>query len=225
MDHARALEAPKSDRRGSTPARSSSWLWLSLLLAAGALMARRNYVQGKSDVRGAFRLASAVFVIDMAIWVCLDHFLPTLATFAPSSLPSARHCFSLPPTWMLYVALEPYVRRHWPHAIISWSRLLAGELRDPLVGRDILGGVLLGVLWSVIVGVGFLFLKREGATPATSQHRTFDGRPASARFMASEHRAEHLRHSSVFLPDFPAEGDSAQQVAGSGLLHWHLLPR
>ena len=66
---------------------------------------------------------------------------------------------------MLYVALEPFVRRRWPHAIISWSRLLAGELRDPLVGRDLLWGVLLGVLWSVIVGVGFLFLKREGATP------------------------------------------------------------
>jgi serine/threonine-protein kinase len=63
------------------------------------------------------------------------------------------------------VALEPFVRRRWPHAIISWSRLLTGELRDPLVGRDLLWGVLLGVLWSVIVGVGFLFLKREGATP------------------------------------------------------------
>ena len=35
----------------------------------------------------------------------------------------------------------------------------------PLVGRDLLWGVLLGVLWAVIVGVGFLFLKREGATP------------------------------------------------------------
>ncbi len=67
--------------------------------------------------------------------------------------------------WMLYVTLEPYVRRHWPQAIISWSRLLGGEWRDPLVGRDLLWGVLLGVLWSVIVGVGFLFLKREGATP------------------------------------------------------------
>jgi hypothetical protein len=63
------------------------------------------------------------------------------------------------------------VRRHWPQAIISWSRLLERGLRDPLVGRDVLWGILLGVLWSVVVSVGFLFLKREGATPelATTQ--------------------------------------------------------
>jgi hypothetical protein len=66
---------------------------------------------------------------------------------------------------MLYMALEPYVRRHWPQAIISWSRLVAGRLRDPLVGRDVLWGVALGVVWSVVVSLGYLALKREGATP------------------------------------------------------------
>jgi len=49
-------------------------------------------------------------------------------------------------TWILYLALEPIVRRRWPDSIISWSRLLAGRLRDPLVGRDILIGCLAGVL-------------------------------------------------------------------------------
>ncbi len=136
-----------------------------LLLAAGALVARRNYVKGKSDVRGAFRLASTVFVINMALWVCLDHFIPTLATFGRFIMAVSTSLFFSAAIWMLYVALEPYVQRHWPHALISWSRLLAGKLHDPLVGRDVLWGVLLGVLWAVIVGVGFLFLKREGATP------------------------------------------------------------
>ena len=46
--------------------------------------------------------------------------------------------------WILYIALEPYVRRLWPRLIISWSRLLAGGFRDPMVGRDILIGSLLG---------------------------------------------------------------------------------
>jgi serine/threonine-protein kinase len=136
-----------------------------LLLAAGALVARRNYLKGKSDVRGAFRLASAVFVINMTLWVCLDHFIPTLATFGRFIIAVSTSLFLSAAIWMLYVALEPYVRRNWPHAIISWSRLVGGGLRDPLVGRDILWGVLLGVLWAVIVGVGFLFLKQEGATP------------------------------------------------------------
>jgi len=43
------------------------------------------------------------------------------------------------------VALEPYVRRTWPEMLISWSRLLAGGWKDPLVGRDALVGVLFGV--------------------------------------------------------------------------------
>ncbi len=136
-----------------------------LLLAGGALMALRNYAQGKSDVRGAFRLAGAVFVVEMALWVCLNHFVPTLANFTHLTMALAAALLLSAATWMLYVALEPFVRRRWPHAIISWSRLLAGEVRDPLVGRDLLWGILLGVLWSVVVGVGFLFLKREGATP------------------------------------------------------------
>ena len=140
-----------------------------LLLAGGALVARRNYVKGKSDVRGAFRLASAAFVIDMALWVCLEHFVPTLEVFAHFLLAVSKTLFLSTVIWMLYVALEPYVRRRWPQAIISWSRLLGGSLRDPLVGRDLLWGVLLGVLWSLTVGVGFLFMKREGATPQLAQ--------------------------------------------------------
>jgi hypothetical protein len=55
-----------------------------------------------------------------------------------------------------YVALEPYVRRHWPAAVISWTRLLGGRWRDPLVGRDVLAGVLGGVLWTVVAQLGTL---------------------------------------------------------------------
>ena len=46
---------------------------------------------------------------------------------------------------LVYLALEPYVRRRWASLIISWNRLLAGDFSDPLVGRDILVGGLLGL--------------------------------------------------------------------------------
>ena len=82
-----------------------------------------------------------------------------------SSWPLAARCFFPLQSGCSILRFEPYVRRHWPHALISWSRMLTGNLRDPLVGRDVLWGVLMGVLWSVIIGVGFLFLQREGATP------------------------------------------------------------
>ena len=48
--------------------------------------------------------------------------------------------------WILYVALEPYIRRTWPEMLISWSRFLSGQFRDALVGRDVLLGVLFGIL-------------------------------------------------------------------------------
>jgi hypothetical protein len=51
--------------------------------------------------------------------------------------------------WVLYIALEPYVRRFWPSTLVSWSRLVAGRVTDPLVGRDIL----IGAVFAAIIGL------------------------------------------------------------------------
>jgi hypothetical protein len=42
------------------------------------------------------------------------------------------------------------VRRIWPEAVISWSRLLAGKWIDPLVGRDVLAGASIGVMTTLL---------------------------------------------------------------------------
>jgi eukaryotic-like serine/threonine-protein kinase len=47
--------------------------------------------------------------------------------------------------WLLYLALEPYVRKFWPVTLVSWSRLIAGQFVDARVGRDILIGTLFGI--------------------------------------------------------------------------------
>ena len=47
--------------------------------------------------------------------------------------------------WVLYIALEPFVRRRWPEILVSWTRLLSGEWTDPVVGRDVLVGCATGV--------------------------------------------------------------------------------
>ncbi|HEY6290647.1 MAG TPA: protein kinase [Terriglobia bacterium] len=159
----------RTEHSNTTPAQHASqslFIVLAILiLAAGAWLARRNYAKGKADLHGAFRLAIAVCVIEMAVWVCCNHFIPTLATLGNFGLALSTGLFVSAAIWMLYLALEPYVRRRWPHAIISWSRVAAGRIRDPLVGRDVLWGVMLGMLWNVVISAGFLFLKREGATP------------------------------------------------------------
>ena len=53
--------------------------------------------------------------------------------------------------WTIYVALEPYARKHWPQVLVSWTTLLAGRVADPVVGRDLLVGVALGVVWTLLV--------------------------------------------------------------------------
>ena len=58
--------------------------------------------------------------------------------------------------WVLYIALEPFVRRRWPESLVSWSRLLAGRIRDPLVGRHVLYGAALGVGMELLQRLGDL---------------------------------------------------------------------
>lgn len=48
--------------------------------------------------------------------------------------------------WVFYVAVEPFVRRRWPAMLVSWVRVLAGDVQDPLVGRDVLIGCATGVV-------------------------------------------------------------------------------
>jgi hypothetical protein len=46
--------------------------------------------------------------------------------------------------WVVYMAVEPYVRRVWPRMLVGVVRLLSGRLRDPAVGREVLIGVVAG---------------------------------------------------------------------------------
>ena len=56
-----------------------------------------------------------------------------------------RGFFALALSWLFYIALEPYARKLWPRSLISWVRLLDGRFRDPVVGRDVLMGCVMGV--------------------------------------------------------------------------------
>ena len=113
------------------------------LLIVSAMLARRNLHLGRGDRRGASRLAVFVFAALTVALFCGAHHVPNLdelqlvLEFFIYDL--ALSCF----LWVLYIALEPYVRRRWPATLVSWSRLLAGGIRDPLVGRDVLAGCFL----------------------------------------------------------------------------------
>ncbi len=145
-----------------------SVLLLTAVLAGGALLARRNYRHGRGDREGALRLAGVMFVLEIGLWLCRSHFMAGLQTFGYLILAIASALLWSGAMWMLYLAIEPWIRRNWPQAIISWSRLISGQLRDPVVGRDILFGVAFGTLWLVIFQVGDIPLARLGAAPQLS---------------------------------------------------------
>ncbi len=140
-------------------------LFLLILLAGAVLLARYNYRQQRSDTQGALRLAVVIFILQMAMWLFTGHFVPSIGLFGLFVLAASGALFLAAVFCVVYVAIEPYVRRHWPHAIISWSRLMAGRIRDPLVGRDVLFGVILGITWSVIYAISHLANQRIGAEP------------------------------------------------------------
>jgi serine/threonine-protein kinase len=118
---------------------------IALITIVGSiLLAFKNLRLGRGDRRGAFRLALFVCALQMLFYLLDAHHIWTLEEFDLFIEHMKSALFQAIFLWLLYVALEPYVRRRWPDIIISWTRLLAGDLRDPLVGRDILIGSILG---------------------------------------------------------------------------------
>jgi serine/threonine-protein kinase len=141
-------------------------LIFSVSLITGAVwLARRNYRQGRGDREGAMLLAKVVFALLSVLWLLRAHLVPGIGTVGLMILAVSTSLFLSGLIMVLYLALEPYVRRYWPQAIISWSRLLTGRVRDPLVGRDILFGVLLGVAWIAIFKAKSFVLIHMGSSP------------------------------------------------------------
>jgi serine/threonine-protein kinase len=140
-------------RTAQEKANSAIFLALFLAVLMGAVfLARRNLRLGRGDRRGAFRLAVFVLVILALAWGIEAHHLPTSYEFALFVIITSAALFIAAFVWLLYIGLEPFVRRRWPNALISWNRVLAGQFRDPLVGRNVLMGVALGVAGVCLLG-------------------------------------------------------------------------
>ena len=157
-----------SEEKKNRASQMISVFLLTAVLAAGALLARRNYRHGRGDREGAFRLAVVMVVLEIGLWLCRSHFVAGFQTFGYLILTIAAALLWGGAMWMLYLAIEPWIRRNWPQAMISWSRLISGQLRDPVVGRDILFGVAFGILWLVIFQLSNIPLARMGAAPQLS---------------------------------------------------------
>jgi hypothetical protein len=143
------------------------------VLLGGPLMAWRHLRMGKGDRRGALRFGLFALGLILLSSLLLAHHT---VIFEGGSL-------NLGYEWNLiitklgtavlygayvalaYLALEPYVRRHWPDALISWTRLVSGRIGDPLVGRDLLLGGATGVLLTLIWPMRHIIVASLGWPP------------------------------------------------------------
>ncbi|HKP83230.1 MAG TPA: protein kinase [Pyrinomonadaceae bacterium] len=115
------------------------------VMLGSALLAFRNLKLGRGDRKGAFRLAGFVATVFFLRWLFAVHHVATEEEALNFITAVQIMLFWTFFFWVVYLAFEPFVRRRWPGRIVSWSRLLAGGFRDPLVGRDILIGAVFGL--------------------------------------------------------------------------------
>jgi len=137
------------------------------ILVGGVLIARHNLRLGRVDGRGAFRLGSFILVVVLTMWALRAHHVTSLDEIDLFLIALAWGLLNAGLGALLYLALEPYVRRKEPHTLISWSRLLAGKFRDPLVGHDLLVGTLYGAALVLLEGSDNFILPLLGKLPPT----------------------------------------------------------
>jgi serine/threonine protein kinase len=131
----------------------------------GVFVARRNIRLRRADSSGTLRLGSFVFITYIGTWLLSAHHIASVDEFdlIVSALSWALLFAAL--VTVLYLALEPYVRRRDPHTLIAWNRLLSGKWGDALIARDTLIGVVYGMLLAVFEGSDNILLPFLGKSP------------------------------------------------------------
>ena len=139
---------------------------LVTLLTTGGVLARRNMLLGRGDRRGAFRIAAYVFTVFMAMWALRSDHVADLGGEATLVIRGAGMAlFFAAMLWLFYMALEPYVRRLRPQTLISWTRLLSGDMSHPIVGRDVLIGATWGAACTVLMALAIRLPASMGLAP------------------------------------------------------------
>jgi serine/threonine-protein kinase len=152
------IEDRESVKRVSMPP-YATLLGLSFFVV-GAVLARHNWKTGRGDVRGAALVGVATFATLLLSLILGAH---SMLAGVVLTLAIAEGVFAA----VLYMALEPWVRRFWPRALVTWSRVLAGQWRDPVVGRDVLIAVLAAVAIDCVRHALYLGFSPSGS-PAAS---------------------------------------------------------
>ena len=157
----------------TSPAPGSSRFWRvvantmgTVVMFATLLLARSNLRAGRGDRRGAWRLFCFALAALTTSWILAARHYASLQIEDDRLFDFARFAlFYIGTIWLLYIALEPFVRRYAPGILISWTRVLSGQIVDARVGRDVLVGVSIGVAIALL-GLSYMFVPELlGAPP------------------------------------------------------------
>ena len=119
---------------------------LMALMIAAAVVAWRNVQLGRGDRRAAARVAGFFFATGVAGWALIAAHVPTMWEMYLLVMGLSFAAFVAGFGGLLYLAVEPFVRRYWPDALISLMRLIGGRFRDPLVASHLLVGISVGIV-------------------------------------------------------------------------------
>jgi len=135
------------------------------VIGLGLLLAWRNLRARRGDHSGALRAATFMFLAELAATLLIadhqpsgSHEVMVLGRSIADSLLWAGVVY------VLYLALEPFVRRRWPSTLIASTRLLSGDVRDPMIGRDVLIGLLTGLGHTSLIALSVWLSEWASAT-------------------------------------------------------------
>jgi serine/threonine-protein kinase len=143
----KARIAHSSESMRAVVERITGWL----IAIFSAFVAARNLRAGRGDRRGAWRVSIVCLLLTAVSWLSQAHWVVHIDMAEILAANAARWVSEAGLVWLLYIALEPAVRAHWPHVMVTWSRMLAGRWQDPQVCAHVLYGAL------VAVAIGFFF--------------------------------------------------------------------
>jgi serine/threonine-protein kinase len=115
-------------------------------ILSACVIARFHFGKGRVDRRGALRMALTCYVAFFVPGMLRAHHVAAIEELGRFWLVAGMAAINPVVIWVVYLAIEPWVRRRWPRLMIGWNRLMAAGWRDPLVGRDVLYGLIAGAV-------------------------------------------------------------------------------
>jgi serine/threonine-protein kinase len=141
---------PVSVETGLAPLNRGVVLVIILAFGAALFFARRNLRLGRGDRRGANTIALVILVGAAVSWSLNEHHVATSWEIALFFMVAGTTVLVACGLWVCYIALEPAVRRRWPAILVASTRVMSGQWRDPLVGREMLIGAVAGAFQAFI---------------------------------------------------------------------------